>query len=375
MRREGLDITVVQDHKALEIFLRLPWKLYEGHSHWVPPLLKTQRELFSGRNPFLQHAEMRLFLATINGESVGRVAGIIDREFLQIYQERVGFFGFFESVPDYDVAKELLVAAECFLKEEGMEKIRGPVNPSMHDEIGFLTEGYDLSPSIMMPYNPRWYGDFIEQYGFRKAKDFLAFTVDLTRSLDPVHVDVIGRVKKSGITLRPMNVKNFWEEIQLLRNLYNTTFMETHRHWSFVPMTREEARIKGEFFRPFLSADLIWFAEARGRPIGFSLNLPDISPVLKKVNGRLDVLALLRFFFARRSVNNVRSVANGVLKEHAGMGIGTALLLTAIARMQGKGYSKMEWSWVIEDNIASIRLITKVGGRKYKEYRIYEKDL
>lgn len=371
MRRERLEITVVQDHKALEIFLRLPWQIYEGNHCWIPPLLKSQREFFTRRNTFFQHAEMKLFLAKLNDKWAGRIAGIVDHEFVRVYQERVGYFGFFECIPDYRVAEALLSAVESFVKGRRMDKICGPFSPSVHDEVGLLIEGYDLSPCILMPYNHPYYVTFIERYGFRKAKDLLAFTVDLKKPLDSIHLETIRRLEEQGVRLRPMNRKASHNEIQLLRRLYNTTFMASH-HWGFVPMSSTEAHARYNSFKAFLVPELIWFAEAHDLPVGFFFNLPDLNPALKTLNGKLGLLNRLWF---RPRTTTVRSLAIGVLSDYAGKGIASGLLASAITTMQKIGYTDLEWSWVAEDNLQSIHLITKFGGYRYKAYRVFERSI
>lgn len=374
MESRKLDVIVVENDEALEAFLRLPWKIYETDHCWVPPLLQDQRRLFSARNPFLHHAEMCLFLARAGGQTLGRIAAIVDHELVRTHREKVGCFGFFECIQDYDVAEALFSAVEGFLRERGMERVRGPLNPSIHDESGLLIEGYGLSPSLLMAYNPPYYVSFVEEYGFRKAKDYFSFAVDLRKPPCSTHLNVLSQLRRSGITLRTMNAKRFDEEVELLRQLYNTTFIES-RHWGFVPMTLEEARAKGESFKTFFSPELVWFAEAGGQPIGFFLNLPDMSPVLRKLNGRLGLWGSLRFFTGLKRLKGVRSVVLGVLKDYARRGVASSLLASAISVMQRKGYRDLEWSWVMEDNLPSIGLITKFGGRKYKSHRIYEKDI
>jgi len=158
-----LGIKKVESKKDLKEFIYFPWKIYQNDPNWVPPLVIDIKEKLSPKkNPFFEHAEMDLFLAYRNGEVCGRVAAILDTRHNEFHQEKVVFFGLYESINDEEVARELLAAASDWGKARGMEILRGPMNLSMNDECAFLLEGFDSPPVIMMPYNPPYYNELME---------------------------------------------------------------------------------------------------------------------------------------------------------------------------------------------------------------------
>ena len=178
MTRQDLNVEEVKNQKDLMTFIQFPWEIYRGDRQWVPPLIKDLLLKFSPKHPFRSHAEMILFLAHRGGKILGRIAGIIDHHYIKFHQEKVGFFGFFESIPEAEVTDTLLQKIADWLKEHGMEKMAGPMNPSTNDECGLLIEGFDSPPCLMMPYNPHYYPSLLEGFGLRKKMDLYAYLLE-----------------------------------------------------------------------------------------------------------------------------------------------------------------------------------------------------
>ncbi len=160
-------------------FRRFPWRIYPGrYEAWVPPLLTTERDRIDPEtNPFFQHGEAELFLAYRDGRPVGRIAAIRNGLHNEVHDDRVGFFGFFESVRDQEVASALLDRAANWVRDRGLDRLRGPTSFSMNEECGLLVENFDDPPAILMPYNPPYYADLLEGWGLAKAKDLVAYEV------------------------------------------------------------------------------------------------------------------------------------------------------------------------------------------------------
>lgn len=177
----NIEVREVKTKKELMEFIKFPWKVYQNDPYWVPPLINDVKLILSEKNPFWQHAEKELFLARRDGKSVGRISAIVDDNYINFHNEKLGFFGFFESVEDYTVAENLLNRTREWLRDKGMVKMAGPMNPSTNDEVGFLIEGFDSSPYILMTYNPKYYIDFMERYGLVKGMDFFAYLTEVDK--------------------------------------------------------------------------------------------------------------------------------------------------------------------------------------------------
>jgi GNAT superfamily N-acetyltransferase len=364
-----VDVHPVISDQDLDFFLRLPWRIYRGDPHWVPPLLVEQRQLLTGQHPFFEKAEIRLFLAREGNEVVGRIAAILDRHFLELHQDPVGFFGFFECLGDAGNAAGLLAAAQEFLRGKGMRAIRGPVNPSMHHPCGLLVEGFDSPPTFLMPYNPPRYQALLEAAGCQKVKDLLAYTLRIWTEAPRKVLRSAEEARRKGIVVRPVDVKRLEEEAQIIREIYNTAWQ---RNWGFTPMTQAEAQWMAKHLKPLILPSLSLIAEAEGSPVGFLMLLPDYNQALRHLNGRLGLLGLLKFLWYRRRIRDVRLLLLGVRPEYRAKGVDSLLHLTAFQALKKQGFIQAEISWVLEDNWIVMRMAEQLGGALYKRYRIYE---
>jgi hypothetical protein len=377
MSESRIAIQEVRTGKDLLRFIKLPWRLYEDDPNWVPPLISERKAFFDpAKNPFFDHAEVRHFLAVKEGELVGRISAIVNRNHNQVHSDRVGFFGFFESVKDYEVAARLYDAAREFLRSRGMNIMRGPMNFSTNEELGFLLEGYDSPPVFMMTYNPKYYLDFGEEYGLRKAKDLYAYYMH--ESIKPPEriVRVAEKVKrKRNLTIRRLDIKKLNSEIRIVKEIYNSAWAD---NWGFVPMTEKEFDHMAKEMKKILDPDLVLIAEVDGQPAGFSLALPNLNQVLHRLNGRLFPLGIFKLLWyakVKRIINGVRILTAGVVEKHRFQGIDNIFYLDTYRIGTGKGYTWGEFSWILEDNHAMNSALETLGARIYKKYRIYEMEI
>ncbi len=365
-------IIKVNDDRTLKKFLKLPSNLYRENPYWVPPLISDLKKDLSPQNPFFKHAEAVFFLAEGANEKTGRIAAIVDRNYIEFHREDVGFFGLFECSNNAIVARGLLDSARSWLREKGLKGMIGPINLSTNDECGILIDGFDLPPCLMMPYNPSYYTSLLEGYGLRKAKDLLAYTVDIPEEIPEKIKRVAERLIKSDIRVRPINMKEFDREVMLFKELYNSAW---ESNWGFVPMTDEEIGWTAKRMKPLIIPNLALFAEVEGRPVGLMLILPDYNQVLKHLNGHIGITGVFKFLFYSRKIDTLRLMILGVKKEYRNYGIDALLYLKSFEGMKNKRYKRVELSWVLEDNIAVHRIAHHFGAKVYKRYRIYEMDI
>lgn len=370
-----MQIELVSDTQGLDQFIRFPWAVYEGDPNWVPPLISEMKFILGEENPFFHHAEAAYFLAKNGKTVVGRIAAIIDRNHINTHNEQVGFFGFFECLPDPAIASGLLDAAASWLKERDIEVMRGPMNPSTNDECGFLLEGFDSPPMIMMTYTPPYYLAYMEKCGMMKAKDLYAYLsiigdVSAGGRLERLASGVRSRVP--GITVRPAVMKNFHRELEVVKDIYNSAWSH---NWGFVPMTEEEIESMAKRLKTLIVPELLIMAEVDGAPAAFFMAVPDYNQVLKKVNGRLGPIGLLKFLWYSRRIKDIRVLTMGVKEEYRKKGIEGLLYLESFKAAMKKGYERAEMSWILEDNVLMQRGCELMGGQLYKKYRIYEKSL
>jgi len=375
-RGELVNIEEISGADNRNEFIRFPWKVYQGNPHWVPPLKSDVEFLLSAKkNPFFQHAEAACFLARKNGETVGRIAAIIDRNHIKFHNEQAGFFGYFECLPDCAVARELLDTAARWLKERNIEIMRGPVNPSMNEECGFLLEGFDSPPMIMMTYTPAYYLDYMERCGLTKARDLYAYLAVIRDVAAGGRLEKLASTVKArvpGLTMRSANMKQFQREMAAVKGIYNSAWSH---NWGFVPMTDAETESMAKRLKPLIVPELLILAEVNGKPAAFAVALPDYNQVLGKLDGRLGPVAIAKFLWYSRKIRDIRVLAMGVTEEFRKKGLEGLLYLEAFKAAVKKGYARAEMSWILEDNVLMQRGCEFMGGKLYKKYRIYEKKI
>lgn len=375
----SVQIERVVDRRGLREFVGFPFRLYRADPCWVPPLIEERLDFFNpAKNPFYEHARHQLFLARRGGQVVGTVGAVVDDNHNAAHGERAGAFGFFEAIDDPGVAAALLGAAEAYVRDQGMTVIRGPLNFSTNQECGLLVDGFDEPPMVMMTYNPPGYPALITGQGYTKAIDLYAYIGELDERWHNAPPKVFSVAQKAaqkhGIRIRKVDMRRFNQELGLVKQVYNRAWLE---NWGFVPMTDHEINHLAVSLKPVLDPNLIFVAEtSEGRPIGLSLSLPDLHQALKwSGGGHMFPLGLAKFFWHKRRVDQIRLMIIGVVEEYRGRGIDAVFYVETARAALARGYQRIEGSWILETNTMMNRIIERLGGRRYKTYRIYEKPL
>jgi hypothetical protein len=367
---------LTRSKRDVQRFMQVSYGIYANDPLWVAPLLMDLEKVFLDANPLLQHARMQLWVARRNGSDVGRIAALVDDHYTRKAKEPAAFFGFFESVNDRGVCRRLFEATSQWARQAGQTRLLGPMNPTTNDECGLLVKGFDSSPVFMMPYNPPYYPELVEAEGFRKAKDLLAFHVDLA----VIPMERLRRIaakvgqRNPGLAFRPITRKNLARDLAKVKEVYNAAWED---NWGFVPMTDAEMDFMAERLKPLLTDGLVWLAECGTEPVGFLLAMPDFNVALKPLKGRLltpKILGFLPYVLGWKCPDRTRVLTLGVKTHFRSRGIETAMLIEGLNAGINLGVRESEASWILEDNLMMCRVMEAIGGRPYKTYRIYQRD-
>ena len=373
----GIAVAEVSGPRELTEFINVPYSLYANCANWVPPLKRFQRrDLSAAGNPFFRHADVKLFLARENGRAVGRISAQVDWEHNRWHNDSTGFFGFFETPDNPDVAAALTGAAGAWLKERGMERIRGPLSFSINGEVGLLLEGFNSPPQIQMPYTPPYYPTLLEADGFRKAKDLYAWLFQWNRPSEKALQSVRQMKRLPDVLIRTVNMRDFNAEIRAILDIFNEAWAE---NWGFVPMTGEEAQRMADDLKLIADPNIAVIVEIEGRAAGVIVAVPNLNEAIRGLKGNLFPLGLLKLLWRvkTRRVKNGRVLIMGVRKEYRNRKYAALpyLLIDEITqRGRASGYHWAELSWTLEDNRAINNILAKMGCQRYKTYRIYEKE-
>jgi len=376
----SITVQEVTTRKDLRAFVRFPWRVYEGDPNWVPPLISGQMKYLTPEtNPFFQHAEATLYLARSGREILGTIAPFVNQQDLKHEERLTGGFGFFEVLNDYGAAELLLDAACAWVKQRGMELIRGPYSFTRNDRPGVLIEGRDCPPVVLAGHTPPYYKDLLEQYGMEKHSDFYAWRAvrsQIGEELQNVPAEIlrVGEAarKSSGATIRKLRLDHWHEDVATAGHLYNTTLSQ---YRDFMPMTEEQFQRFAGDFRPLVDPDLTLFAEVEGKPIGFAVALPDPNRILIHLNGRQFPIGWVKMLWYRRRIDVVTYKLMGVLPEYRRRGIDALLYLDMLRAVFEKGYKWLDGSLTAEQNLLVNLLAGRLGAERYKHYRVYEKPV
>ena len=373
----SLQIVKVEDRRARNTFIRLPWSLYRDDPMWVPPLLLERRMHLSPKNPYFEHATCRFWIAYRDGKPVGRISGQVDQMHLERYRDASGFFGMLEAEDNIETFKALFNTAESWLRSQGMVHSRGPFNLSINQECGLLVSGFDTPPSMMMGHALPYYARRIEQCGYSKEKDLLAYIVEGDVEYSATRKMLLKRAK-GRIKTRPLRKKYFQEDLDIVFSIFNDAWSD---NWGFVPFTPKELEHLANDLKLLINDKLVSIAEVDGEPAAFIVALPNLNEVIQDCNGKLLPFGWLKILWRLKIKypETARVMLMGVLSKFQNSLLGAALAYEVIGDVQKAvikcGIKEAELSWILEDNMAMRNIIRDGGAREYKTYRIFSKDL
>jgi len=370
------EVSIVPVRSAAELkrFIRLPSRLYAGDPNFVPPLEMERRDALSpGRNPYFEHAEAQFFLAVRDGRDVGRISAQIDR---LVKDSSVGHFGLLAAEDDPQIFSKLLSTAESWLRDRGKTRVMGPFNLSINEETGLLVDGFDTPPMIFMAHDPRYAALRLEQSGYAKAKDLIAYLYNVDHDVPPAARRLLNRHIPAGLKVRNIDMKNFMAEFDTVIEIFNDAWSD---NWGFIPFTPAELKHMAKGLKPLLRPEITAMVELHGKPIAFSIALPNLNEAIRDFRGRLLPFNWLKLLLRlKRSTRTARVVLLGI-RRNLDLGLLAGLIpYLLIDKMRQGGPPPMreiELSWILEDNLPMRRVIESMAAVPYKTYRVYEKAL
>ena len=373
----SVQVKPVENPSALKRFIQVPWSIYGDDPHWVPPLLIERRQFFSPSNPYFEHARHQLWIAYRGDNPVGRISAQIDQLHLERYGDDTGFFGMLEAHDDPEIFNALMTRAETWLRNRGMARVRGPLNLSINQECGLLVDGFDTPPVLMMGHARPYYGSRVEEQGYAKAMDMLAYTVnsdfEMTHAMHRIMKWASRRVR-----IRPLQKSRLAQDLQLIRDIFEDAWSQ---NWGFIPFTAGEFHHLGRDMKQLVPPDFVQIAEVDGIPAAMMVVFPNINEIIRDLDGRLLPFGWLKLLWRLKIKfpKTARVPLMGVRREYQKSRLSAALALMVIKACQvsglRRGIEEVELSWILEDNVGMRTILDGIGGRVYKRYRVYDKQL
>jgi hypothetical protein len=375
----SIEIKQHQPGRDLKDFIEVAFEVYRDDPAWVPPLhMEITDRLTPKKNPFFEHAEVALFTAWKDGKAVGRISAQIDHEHLRIHKDNAGFFGFFDTVDDQEVASALVAAAEAWLVDRGMTVMRGPFSLSINEETGMLVEGFDSPPTIMSAHHRPYQGALAEGAGLKKVKDCYGWKHQVVPA--PPRAQRAWEAINSlpEVQFRSVSPRKLKKEVHDILDVFNDAWQH---NWGFVPATDSEAKKMAADLQLILDKELSFFAEIDGQPVAICVCLPNLNEAIFDFKGKLNPATIAKLIWrlkirrpkwARLMLLGIRTDLRGK-KRYAPLAM--AVIAELVRRGLKQGYEWAELGWTLEDNGLINAAIRSVGSEIYKRYRLFEKPI
>ena len=371
---KNLTISNVISEKDLKDFHTLCWTIYENDAYWVPPLWQELKSFFKKNNLFWQHAEAELYIIYKNNKPIGRIAGIIDHAINENDDsaQLIGYFGFFECINNVSIANHLFDVAKNYLKKHNIKVMRGPIDGRIDIRCGFLLNGYNQTPFIFSSYNPPYYVEMAQNYKMKKARDQYVYWLDLQKPIPSYLKEAAEKCEKEEFVIRGFNKLRGKKEMDWWIAFMQKAFTF---HWGYINVSEDEVRNRFgiKYARIIADTKLFLIAESPdGKRIAFKWSTPDYNQVLKKLNGNMNLIGIIKFLINQNKITQGRFNFVGIKKEYRGKKLGSAMNYWTMLEMKKRGYTGAECGWIDEKNIASQKTIEKTGAKLYKKYRVFE---
>lgn len=373
-------VSPVVGARQLALFIRLPRLLYSGLPGYVPPLDMEQKGMLSPKqSPFFAHGKACYFLAWRGEKPIGRISAQIDFLALEKTTEpRTGFFGALDAL-DTACVKPLLDAAENWLKQFDIERIRGPWTLNSNGESGTMIAGQNEAPMVGMGWHPETLGPAIEAAGFEKAVDLFSYKMEVSKEAEQANqVPANLRQRLGSVTVRGLRTDHIPEDAEILKDIYNDAWAGT---WGNVPLTSHEVQSLLKTMKPILKPEQYVLVEFNKEPVAIALVVPNVYDVSGDLKGAPSPLGWVKLAtrILRHDFHSARVILLGVKKKLAGTALSAIIPALLIDELMQRGrhlpYRTIELGWVLETNTGIRNLIERIVPEPYKTHRMYEKIL
>ncbi len=368
-------IEEVTNRKELKRFIYLPEKIHRNHTGWVPPIYFDEWRFFNqNKNLAFSYSDTVLALAYMNGKVAGRVMGIINNRYNEYKQEKNARFGYLECWDDQKVAHELLSYVENWSRARGMKKIVGPMGFNNQDPEGFLIQGFQYNPTISTYFNYEYMNRLLVNEKYSKEVDYVVYKVDIPKEMPAFYSKIYERLmsRKEYKTIEFTKRKQIKPYILPMLELMNDCFTEL---FGFQPLDRMEMNNLAKRYLPILDPRFIKIVTKADHIIGFNFAMPNLTDGIRRAKGRLFPFGLFFILRSAKKTKQLDSLMGGVKKEYRGRGIDVLIGYKTIESAQKAGFEFADSHHELEENLKVRAEMERLGGKVYKRFRIYNKEL
>jgi len=372
-----MQLIEVKDKKTEKAFIQLPVRLYKGEENYIRPLDKDIKAVFDPtKNKNFRNGKAIRWILEKNGAVIGRIAAFYDKKTAAKNDQPTGGIGFFECINDQEAANILFNAGRQWLEAEGMEAMDGPVNfGDRNSWWGLLVEGF-TEPNYQMPYNFPYYKELFEHYGWQLY--FNQYTYRRPqgpeRGLTKRFYDKANlNIDNPDYEFRHITKAEYGVVHEYFHEVYNKAW-GGHSGVKAMPLKSAQALFKQ--MKPIADVKLLWFAFYKKQPVAFFISMPELNQLYKHLNGQWNLWSKLRFLYYLKTgaCHKALGVVFGVVPEHQGKGIESALVVSYVNKLawkKGFQYQELEMNWIGDFNPKMMRVVEQLEGDIYKTHITY----
>jgi len=373
----AIEIREVKSRKDLKTFIHLPAKIHKNHPNWVPPVYMDEWVWFDPKKNFaFDYSDTILYLAVKDNKVAGRIMGIINNKYNYAKNVKEGRFFNLETFEDFQVAEALLGAVEKWSKDRGMTRLVGPLGFSDKDPQGLLIDGFDQPVVISSNCNFPFLTKFVENAGYEKHVDLVVYKVDVPDQIPEFYQKIYERAVKNNPTLRVIPLKSKRQLKPYIRpvlTLMNETFQEIY---AFAPLTEAEMDEFAKRYLIVLDARFIKIIEnEKGELVAFILAMPDIGVGIQKSKGYVLPLGIFQILRSQKKTKQLDLLLGGIRKDYRNSGLDTILGINMLNEARSAGLEFIDSHLELETNTKMRAEMERMGGKVYKKYRIFKREL
>ena len=373
----SVNVREVKTRRDLKAFIYLPEKLHKDQRNWVPPVYMDEWKYFNPKkNKAFGYCQASLLLAYRDERLVGRAMGIINTRFNEHRKERLARFGYLETIEDQEVVHALLSRVEDWARSLGMTRIVGPYGFSDQDPEGFIIEGFEHRATIATYYNFSWLPRMVENEGYTKDIDYFVYKLDVPRELPEFYHKIFERAKKRGnfsvIEFRKRREIKPW--IRPILALMNECYTGSNIY-GFAPLEEKEMDDLAKRYMPILDPRFVKAVTREGEPVAFVVGMPDMTAGIQKARGRLLPFGFIHILRAAKKTKQLDLLLGAVKEKYRGMGLDVMMGFPMLTSAREAGFEYMDSHHEMESNVKVRAEMERMGGKVYKRFRVYQKNL
>jgi hypothetical protein len=373
----AIEVREVKTRQDLKAFIHVPEKIHRDHRTWVPPIYLDEWKYFNPKkNKAFGYCQTILLLAYRGERLVGRAMGIINTRFNEHRKEQLGRFGYLETIEDQEVVHALIGQVEEWARGLGMTRIVGPYGFSDQDPEGYLIEGFEHRATIATYHNFDWLPRLVENEGYIKDIDYYVYKLDVPQEFPEFFKKIFERAQRRGnfTVLEFRKRKELKPWVRPILALMNECYTGGNIY-GFAPLEEKEMDDLAKRYMPILDPRFIKVVTKDGEPAAFIVGIPDMTAGIQKAGGRLLPFGFIHILRAARKTKQLDLLLGAVKEKYRGMGLDVLMGFKILTSAREAGFEYLDSHHEMESNVKVRAEMERMGGKVYKRFRVFQKNL